>query len=123
MPAILLPLISSIGSMLRLPALATFLATLVGNFIAFFAKWFTTRTATQLGIIAAIATLTVGMIALIKTLILSITLVAPPLFTQAMSLVVPSNAPACISALVSAHTTKWVWQWQVRFIEYYSSGN
>lgn len=123
MVAFLLPIISSVGSLLRLPALATFFATMLGNFIAFFAKWFTARTATQLGIIAAIASLTIGMIALIKTLILSISLVAPPLFSQAMSLIVPDNAPICISALVSAHTIKWVWQWQVRFIEYYSSGN
>ncbi|RBP83187.1 hypothetical protein EBI01_11705 [Marinomonas rhizomae] len=123
MIAFLLPVISSVGSLLRLPALATFFATIFGNFIAFFAKWFTARTATQLGVIAAIASLTIGMIALIKTLISSISLVAPPLFSQAMSLVVPDNAPICISALVSAHTIKWVWQWQVRFIEYYSSGN
>jgi hypothetical protein len=122
MVAFLLPIISSVGSLLRLPALATFFATMLGNFIAFFAKWFTARTATQLGIIAAIASLTIGMIALIKTLILSISLVAPPLFSQAMSLIVPDNAPICISALVSAHTIKWVWQWQVRFIESYSSG-
>jgi hypothetical protein len=123
MPAILLSLISSVGSLLRLPALATFFATMLGNFIAFFAKWFTARTATQLGIIAAITSLTIGMIAFIKALILSIALVAPPLFTQAMSLVVPDNAPICVSALISAHTIRWVWQWQVRFIEYYSSGN
>lgn len=116
------PLISTVGSLLRLPALATFFATMFGNFIAFFAKWFTARTATQLGVIASIAALTIGMITTIKGLISSLALVAPPFYVQAVSLVVPDNAPACISALVAAHTIKWVWLWQVRFIEYYASG-
>lgn len=121
MPTLLLSLVSSVGGLLRLPALATFFATMLGNFIAFFAKWFTARTATQLGVIATIATLTIGMIALLKTLIASIALVAPPMFIQAMSLIVPDNAPICLAVLVSAHTIKWVWLWQVRFIEYYAS--
>lgn len=121
MPVLFLPIISGIATALRLPALAAFLGTLFAQMVAFFAQWFTVKTAMQLGIIAAVVTLTVGLFAFIKSLMFGIAVVAPPQFAQAMSMIIPNNLPLCFSAIVSAHVVRWVWIWQVHFIEMYAT--
>lgn len=122
MPVFLLPIISAASTALRLPALAAFLAGIFANIVAFFAKWFTKNTAMQLGIIAAVSSVTIAMVATIKSLIFGLTFVLPPMYIQAMSLIVPDSLPVCFSAIVSAKVVRWVWIWQVRYIEYYAGG-
>lgn len=121
MPVLFLPIISGAANLLRLPALAAFFGSIFAQIVAFFVQWFTVKTATQLGIVAAVVSLTVGLFAVIKTLMVGIAIIAPPMFIQAMSLIIPSNLPVCFSAIVSAHIVRWVWIWQVHFIEMYAS--
>lgn len=121
MPAILIPLLTGVANLLRLPALATFIATMLAQFVGFFAQWFTAKTAVQLGVVSAVVTLTVGVFVAIKLLLTSIIIVTPPMFHQAMSLIIPDNLPLCFSAIISAHIIRWVWAWQVHFIELYAS--
>jgi hypothetical protein len=121
MPALLLPIISGVATALRLPALAAFLGTLFAQMVAFIAQWFTVKTAMQLGIVTAVVSLTAGMFLAIKSLLLGIAIVAPPEFGHAMSLIIPNNLPLCFSAIVSAHVVRWVWIWQVHFIEMYAT--
>lgn len=118
---LLLPIISSISSVLRLPALAAFLGTIFAEIVLIFTKWFTVKTAMQLGIVAAVISLTVGLFGVIKYLILGIAVIAPPYFTLAMALIIPNNLPLCMAAIVSANVVRWVWIWQVHFIEMYAS--
>lgn len=121
MPALFLPILAGAANLLRLPALAAFFGAIFAQIVAFLAQWFTVKTAMQLGIVAAVVSLTVGLFITVKTLITGIAVVAPPQFTQAMSLIIPDNLPLCISAIVSANIVRWVWIWQVHFIEMYAS--
>lgn len=116
-----LPIITGAANLLRLPALAAFFGGLFAQVVAFFAQWFTVKTAMQLGIVASVTALTVGLFATIKTLMAGIAIVSPPYFMQAMAFIIPSNLPICLSAIVSAHVVRWVWIWQVHFIEMYAS--
>ncbi|WP_067222889.1 DUF5455 family protein [Marinomonas gallaica] len=120
MPVFLLPIITAASNALRLPALAAFLAGIFAQVVGFFAKWFTKNTAMQLGIITAVSSVTIAMVTAIKSLILSLNFVLPPMYIQAMSLIVPDSLPVCFSAIVSAKVVRWVWSWQVRYIEYYA---
>lgn len=120
MPAIFLPIISGASNLLKLPVLVAFLSSLFAQIVAFFTQWFSVRTAMQLGIISIVSGLTVLLFASIKALMAGIVVIAPPSFNQAMSLIIPSNLPICFSALVSAHIVRWVWIWQVHFIEMYA---
>lgn len=120
MPALLLPIISGISTVLRLPALAAFFGTLFAQIVGFFVKWFSVKTAMQLGIITAVVSLTVGVFVFVKGLILGIAVVAPPEFGHAMSLIMPNNLPLCFSSIVSARIVRWVWIWQVHYIEMYA---
>lgn len=121
MPALFLPIIAGLSNVLRLPALAAFFGGLFAQLVGFLAQWFTVKTATQLGIVTAVVTLTVGLFVAIKTLLFSIAIISPPEFGQAMSLIIPNNLPICMSAIVSANVVRWVWIWQVHFIEMYAS--
>lgn len=121
MPALFLPIISGLSNVLRLPALAAFFGGLFAQLVSFLAQWFTVKTAMQLGIVTAVVSLTVGVFVAIKSMLLGIAVVAPPEFGQAMSLIMPNNLPLCMSAIVSAHVVRWVWIWQVHFIEFYAS--
>ena len=118
---LLLPIITKLSTSLKLPALVGFLGALFAHLVSFLAQWFTLKTAMQLGIVAAVVSLTVGVFLAIKSLLLGIAIVAPPEFGHAMSLIMPSNLPLCVSAIVSAHVVRWVWIWQVHFIEMYAS--
>jgi hypothetical protein len=120
MPALFLPILAGAANLLRLPALAAFLASLFAQIVAFFAQFFAVKTAMQLGVVASVVALTVGFFATIKALLIGIVIVAPPDFAQAMSLIIPNNLPICMSAIVSAHVVRWVWIWQVHFIEFYA---
>lgn len=121
MPNLLLPIISGISNVMRLPALAAFLGTLLAQSVGFFAQWFTAKTAIQLGIVTAVVSLTAGVFVAIKSLIAGISVSFPPFFNHAMSLIIPDNFSLCLSSIVSAHVIKWVWSWQVHFIEMYAS--
>ena len=60
MPVFLLPILGAIGTALRLPALAAFLAGLVSNVLAWFAQYFARNTAINLTIISTLIVLTAG---------------------------------------------------------------
>ncbi|MEK0157905.1 DUF5455 family protein [Pseudoalteromonas piscicida] len=122
MPVFLLPIITGAANMMRLPALIAFLAGIFGQIIAFFAKYMTTKVAMQLTIITAVSALTLGVFAIIKALIMAVSVVAPEGLVHGASLVIPDNAAICLSSIVSAHTVRYVWIWKVYFIESFAQG-
>lgn len=101
-------------------ALGLFFVSLFSGFCSWIVQWFTKRTAISLGLIAAIVTLTVAIFAAINVIIDAIVVTAPDGLTQACSWVLPSNTFICVSAIMSSRILKWVWQWQVHFIEMYN---
>lgn len=122
MPAFLLPIITGVSHMMRLPALIAFLAGIFGQIIAFFAKYMTTKVAMQLTIITTISALTLAVFAAIKALVTAVSVVAPEGLVQGASLVIPDNAAICVSSIISAHAIRYVWSWKVYFIESFAQG-
>lgn len=121
MPAFLIPIIVGAANFLRLPALVSFLAGVFGSIVAFFAKWLTANLAMRLTVIASITSLTGLAFLALKALIDSLIVITPDFFAQAASMVIPDNAPLCISAVFSAHIVRYIWVWKVHFIELFGS--
>ena len=123
LPALaLLPILGSIGTALRIPALATYIAGLAATMVAFFVTWFSKRVAINLTIITLVFGLTVGIFTVIKASLAGISVVAPPYFLDAMNMITPNNFWPCASAIFSAKIIRWVWVWKVHFITMYSQG-
>jgi uncharacterized membrane protein len=97
--------------------LATFLGSLFSSVVAFFMQYVTKRLAIVLAVISAIAALTLGFFAAILALVNAVSSVTPPYFSVAMSWIVPSNAPLCISTILTAHLIRWVYEWNVKVIQ------
>lgn len=120
MPVFLLPIITAAGTLLRFPAIAAFIAGLAAEFVSFFFRFFSLKTAIQLAVIATVVTLSLAAFTAIKSLMLALTFVAPPFFIQAMSLIVPDNFAICATTIASAHVVRWVWEWKIYFIMRYA---
>lgn len=123
LPALaLLPILTSIGTALRIPALATFFAGLAASMVAYFMTWFTKRVAINLTIITLVFGLTLAIFASIKATMAGISTVAPDYFTTSLNMITPDNFWPCASAIFSAKIIRWVWVWKVHFITMYSHG-
>ena len=123
LPALaLLPILGSIGTALRIPALATFFAGLAASMVAYFMTWFTRRVAINLTIITLVFGLTAAIFATIKASMAGISTVAPDYFIHALNMITPDNFWPCASAIFSAKIIRWVWIWKVHFITMYSHG-
>ena len=119
---IIFAILSSVASAARLPALAALLGGIFAQVVAVFATRFTVSTAVQLGAIASITGLTLFLLAALKTIMFGLTVALPPFYFQAMSLIIPSNLLPCVTAIFSARVVRWVWTWQVYFIQAVASG-
>ncbi len=108
----LLPVLSGIGSALRFPALASFLAGLAAQIFGFLATKYTKSVAINLTVIAMIIALATGFALSIKAVIAGLGYIAPPYLTQGFSYFIPDNAIPCLSAIFSARVIRWVWEWQ-----------
>lgn len=113
---LIFPLLSSLASMARVPAIAAFLANLLVPFIQWLTKFFSARMVMTFAAIGAIVTLTLGMLLVIKTAITAITVIAPPYYGQMVALLVPPNAELCVSTILGVKAARWVWEWQYYFI-------
>jgi hypothetical protein len=114
---IIFGILGSIASVARLPALAAFLGGIFAQVVGLFATKFTISTAIQVGAIASIVGLTLILLVAFKTLMFGLTAAFPPFYSQAMSLIIPTNLLPCLTAIMSAKIVRWVWIWQVYFIQ------
>lgn len=112
----LLPILSGVGSALRLPAIATFLAGLAAQLFGFLATRFTRQVAINLTIIGMIIGLATAVALSIYGVMASLSYVVPPYVNQGMSYFIPDNAIPCLSAIFSARVIRWVWEWQAYVI-------
>lgn len=101
-----------------MPYIAAVLGGLFGGLVQWLAKYVTRRVA----IVAAVIVLLFGMItaffAAINAAVASISVLTPPGFNQAMSMVMPDNVPGLISILISARILRWVYEWNVKIIQW-----
>lgn len=113
---------------MALPALAGvgWLAGLVANAFAallvFFGKFFTARMAVVATMIVAALALTAAFYVSIAGVIALISPVAPPFFSDAIGMFLPSNAKACISAILAAYVLRWLYDWQIKILGYKNPG-
>ncbi len=119
----MLPIIAAVGTAVRASAFATFLAGLAGEIVRLFARWFTRRTAIQLGIVAAVVSLAAAVFVTIKLSIAAVSLVVPSYVRQGLDMCIPANFSYCFSLVAGAKIVRWVWIWKVHFIEMYAGGN
>lgn len=101
-----------------IPWLAGIIGAAFTSLFTFFAQHFTKRIAVTISVVISLVAITSLFFATINTMIAGITYVAPSAITQGMSLLVPSNATACITAVISAHTIRYAYAWQFRIIQY-----
>lgn len=105
----------------------------VGLFSAFAAKIFdvvfkfvggylTKRLAVAIGLIAVLTAMTVAFWGAVLVLLQGLTFVGPPYLQQAAGLVLPTNFPVCMAAILSAHVSRWVYEMQVKVLFYQNAG-
>ncbi|EGU31007.1 hypothetical protein VII00023_20722 [Vibrio ichthyoenteri ATCC 700023] len=111
-PVVLLPIISSIGNALKIPAIALFLGQLASTVLAWFAVRLSRGLAINLTVLTMIIALAASIALGITLIIEGLSYVSPPGLSQGFSYFVPSNAVPCLSAIFSARIIRWVWQWQ-----------
>lgn len=91
------------------------IATLFGSLAGFFATWVTKKTALGLAAVTVFATLTVALMAVLTTAIsAALTVSALPQWVLfGFAYFMPSNLPACVSAVISAQVAASIYRWNV----------
>lgn len=121
MPVFLLPVLNSIGSALRLPALAIFLSQLAATILGWFATRLTRSVAINLTVLTMVFGLALTTSLAIYAVLSGLSYVVPPYLSQGFAYFVPDNAVPCLSAIFSARVIRWVWEWQFYAITKVSS--
>lgn len=117
MPVFLLPIISAVGTVLRVPAIAAFIAALAAQFVAWFSTFVARGIALNLAVIVVVVGLAVAISSGFWLALEGLSYVLPPEFSRGMGLITPSNAVPCFSTIAAAKVTRWVWEWQIYAIQ------
>ena len=117
----LLPIISTIGSAMRLPALAAFLGGLGAQIFGFFALRLTKQVALNLTIITLVIGLALAIALVIQSTAVGLSYLAPPELRQGFAFFIPNNAVPCLSAIFASRPVRWVWEWQFYVVSKVSS--
>ncbi|MCE7534840.1 DUF5455 family protein [Aliivibrio fischeri] len=113
MPVFLLPIISGIGNVLRVPAIAAFIAGLAAQLVAWFSTFVARGVALNLAVIVVVVGLAVAISSGFWLMLEGISYVLPPEWSRGMAFITPSNAVPCLSTIAAARVTRWVWEWQI----------
>lgn len=92
-----------------------FLAGLFGSLVSFFGQWMTKKAAAGTAAVAALTAFSVGFWVALKALMAGVLVAAPSLC--ALSWLIPSNAAACVSVIVSASVVRAVYDWHIENIK------
>lgn len=98
--------------------LATVLGSLFTGLVQFFMNYMTKKIAIVLAVVAAIASLTIGFFTWVLALVTGLLVVVPSEVSVAISWVVPTNAYFCFSLILTAHTIRWVYEWNIKVIQF-----
>lgn len=105
-----------------LAAIGRILWSIAPWLVEFFAKWMTRRVAIAAAVVSAFLVLTTAFYAAIYALVAGIAVVAPPYFSQACGLMLPSNTYGCLSAILATYVARWVYDLQLRVLTYSNPG-
>lgn len=100
-----------------IPWLAGLLGGIVTWLIGFFAQYLTRRLAIVAAAIAVVVTLTAAFFAGVHGVVSGLSSMSPPQFSVVLGFVMPSNAPACVSAILTTHTLRWAYEWNVKVVQ------
>lgn len=98
--------------------LGTLLGSLFGSLFSFFMQYATKRIAIIVTVVAAISALTIAFFAAVLSLLNALVISAPFEVNLAISWVLPSNATSCLGLVFTAHTLRWVYEWNVKVIQF-----
>ena len=101
-----------------IPIIAGIIGGLFSSVFSYLATFLTKRFALVAAGIVLIVGVTTAFFASLSSILLSITMVAPPWYSLAVQLVVPDNATFCISAMLSARLLRFAYEWNVKIIQY-----
>ena len=105
-------------ALLGIPFLAGVLGSLFAGLISFFAKYMTKKLALTAAFIAASLSLFGVFFSVCWTVLQGIIFVTPPEISLALAFFVPSNAPACLGAILTVNVARWVYDWNTRVIQF-----
>lgn len=116
--------------LLGIPALTSWLGGLVASFVAVFGAgvaWLIAQMGAKLAIRVATGALffTMFLVVLgsVKTLMSSITYIAPSWYNTFVSWVIPSNFDECVSIIISTKVAIWFWFWLKYYFEHLTNAN
>ena len=98
--------------------IGTLLGTLLTTLVQFFMNFFTKRLLIIGFVVVSISAFTFGFFAAIVALVNGLSFALPSEVTAGLSLVIPSNFPLCVSAIVAAHVIRWIYEWNVKVIQF-----
>jgi hypothetical protein len=102
-----------------MPALALYLGNLLFSLASLFGVWVSKQVAIRLALITGVGILTAGFIAAINSAKAGLSAyVIPQSVTIAASWLVPSNLNECVGAIFAAYLVRWVYAWNVKFMQY-----
>ncbi len=101
-----------------IPWLAGVLGAAFTSILTFVLQFFTKKLAVITAVVLSLVGITVTFFAAITALFAGIQYVMPVAITQGMALIVPGNTTACLTAVVTGHTVRYVYAWQFRIIQY-----
>lgn len=94
------------------------LAVVVQSIIAFFVSFISRKTAQIIIALTLSGTVTAALVYTIGTAISSIVVSAPTGFVASGIGLLPYNTAACIAAVITANLARWLYDWQLRVINY-----
>lgn len=113
----LLPIIAAFGSASRFGTILAGLLSVFSSIFAWFLNFFTRKVALNWAIVSFIIGIAVTAFLAIEALALGIGMFVPSEYGVALSLIVPSNATKCMSAIIACKTVRWFFIWQSWAIE------
>lgn len=99
-------------------ALGGMMGSFVTRLLTWSAETFTKRVIWFGLAVAAVVAFTAGFFAAITSILDGLLVTLPSEVTWLIPMVMPSNAVACLTAIVSAHTLRFVYLWQVRLVNW-----
>lgn len=102
------------------------LGSLIGGIVTTLIAAWGTRLAQRLINIALVVTALIAVTAAfyvsMQAVVSTITPAMPPQFNAAVGMFMPSNATACLSAILTAYTLRWLYDWKVKIISMKGQG-
>ena len=101
-----------------MPLLAVWIGSLFTSLVGFFASFVTKRLLLIAAAVTAAVFFTGGFISALDSLFSSLAVSMPASIVIGASWVVPSNFVPCASAIISAYILRWVYDWQIKIIQW-----